>query len=109
MITFLLGLLPMARVITMGLDLAYNLLIKLLGLIFYLASEYWGRWVLAALVVAMALAYGRYHYIQQGRTQEARFCDLRIDDALRNRPKVRIITPDKSPSGTILDEWFRFP
>lgn len=109
MIAFLLGLIPVAKFVTMGLDIAYNILIKLLGLIFYLASEYWGRWVLAGLVVCIALAYGRYHYIQQGRTQEARFCDLRIDDALRTRPKARIITPDQSPSGTILDEWFRFP
>ena len=107
MITFLLGLLPIAKLIQMGLDIAYSLLIKLLGLIFYLASEYWGRWVLAALVVAMALLYGRYHYIQQGRTQEARFCELRIDDALRTRQKVNIITPNKAPSGTILDEWFK--
>lgn len=69
--------------------LAYDLLIKLLGLMFYLASEYWGRWVLAALVVICLLLYGRYHYIQHGRQFEAKFCELRIDDALRESKKAR--------------------
>lgn len=106
MITFLLGFLPIAKLIQAGLDIGYSLLIKLLGLIFYLASEYWGRWLLFSILVCCSLLYGRYHYIHQGRAQEARFCELRIDDALRTRPKSRI---NKAPSGTILDEWFGGP
>jgi len=106
-LAWIFGLLPFGKIVSMGLDIAYSLIIKFLGLIFYLASEYWGRWVLAAIVVLMALLYGRYHYIQQGRTQEARFCELRIDDALRNRPTRKIITPSKRSPGTILDEWFK--
>jgi hypothetical protein len=104
--SWLLGLLPFGKIIQMGLDIVYSLIIKLLGLIFYLASEYWGRWVLFAFVVACALMYGRYYYIQQGRAQEAKFCDLRIDDALRTRPKSKV-SPHQTPLGTILDEWFR--
>lgn len=84
MISFawLLGLLPFGKIIQMGLDIAYSLIIKLLGLIFYLASEYWGRWVLAGFVVACGLLYARYHYIEQGKSLEARFCEVRIDHAL---------------------------
>lgn len=104
--TFILGFLPFGKIIQMGLDIAYSLIIKLFGLIFYLASEYWGRWVLATVIIFIGLCYGRYHYIYQGRAQEARFCDLRIDDALRNRTKSK--TP-KPPLGTILDDWFRAP
>lgn len=104
MISFLIGFLPIAKVIQATIDIAYNLLIKLLGLIFYLASEYWGRWVLFALVIACALLYGRYHYIQQGRQSEARFCDLRIDDALRTAKKARASTT----KGDSLEDWFRF-
>lgn len=81
--------LPFGSIIKMGLDIAYSLIIKLLGLIFYLASEYWGRWVLAAIVVALGLLYGRYHYIQQGRHIEARFCEVRIDHALKARKPAR--------------------
>lgn len=88
--------LPFGSIIKMGLDIAYTLIIKLLGLIFYLASEYWGRWVLAALVVAMGLLYGRYHYIQQGRQTEARFCELRIDHALKTRKPAGRSTKPKS-------------
>lgn len=104
MISFLLGFLPFAKFIQMGIDIGYSLLIKLLGLIFYLASEYWGRWLLFAIIILCSLLYGRIHYIHQGGAQEAHFCELRIDDALRNRPKSKI---DQAPLGTILDDWFR--
>lgn len=105
-LSWILGLLPLGKIIQMGLEIAYSLLIKLFGLIFYLASEYWGRWVLFALVVMGALLYGRFYYIQQGRTQEAKFCDLRIDDALRQAKKPKAI-PRQGES--FLDDWFRAP
>lgn len=98
MIGFLFGLLPFGKLITMGLDIGYSLVIKLLGLVFYLASEYWGRWVLAAVVALCLLGYGRYHYIQQGRQMEIRFCDVRIDRALADRCAVRKKAPAKSES-----------
>ncbi len=98
-------LLPMGKIVGMGLDIAYQLIIKLLGLIFYLASEYWGRWVLFAIAVACALLYARYHYIAQGRAQEARFCELRIDDALRSRAKPKNSLPKADFS---IDDWLRF-
>lgn len=106
MIAFLLGFLPIAKFIQMGLDIGYSLIIKLLGLIFYLASEYWGRWLLFAIIIACSLLYGRYHYIHQGRAQEAHFCELRIDDALRTRPKSNL---KSAPTGTIFDDWFGSP
>lgn len=106
MITFLLGFLPMAKIVQAALDIAYSILIKALGLIFYLASEYWGRWVLFAVLVAASLLYGRYHYIQQGRKSEIHFCDLRIDDALRQAKKPRATAPKSSWP---LDDWFRSP
>lgn len=106
MITFLFGLIPIAKLIQATIDISYSLIIKLLGLIFYLASEYWGRWVLFAILIMCSLLYGRYHYIHMGRAQEARFCELRIDDALRTRPKSKI---SRTPTGTILDEWFGSP
>ncbi len=98
-------LLPVGKIVGMGLDIAYAIIIKLLGRIFYLASEYWGRWVLFAILVACALLYGRYHYLGQGRAMEARFCELRIDDALRQRqkPKNRLPKADFS-----IDDWLRF-
>jgi len=97
MIGFLFGLLPFGKIITMGLEIGYQLAIKLLGLIFYLASEYWGRWVLAALCLAMALLYGRYHYIQQGREQEARFRAVLIDKAIEDTCPIRRGSPPKKP------------
>lgn len=109
MITFLIGFLPFAKIAQMILDLAYNLIIKLFGLIFYLASEYWGRWVLAAIVVALALLYGRHHYIQQGREFEARFCELKVDDALRTRAKPRVLLPKQSISPWSIDSWLNLP
>ncbi len=98
-------LLPIGKLVGMGLDIAYAIIIKLLGLIFYLASEYWGRWVLFAIVVAGALLYGRYHYLNEGRAQEARFCELRIDDALRQRQKPKNSLPKADFS---IDDWLRF-
>lgn len=107
MIGLLLGFLPFAKLIQMGLDITYSLVIKLLGLIFYLASEYWGRWVLAGVVVTLALCYGRYHYLHQGRAQEAKFCDLRIDDALRQAKRPKVAIPERGES--FLDDWFKAP
>lgn len=83
------GFAPFIELLRSLISLVYDLLIKLIGLIFYLASEYWGRWVLVAFVVTGILLYGRYHYIQQGRQFEAKFCELRIDDALRESKKAR--------------------
>ncbi len=99
MIGLLLGLLPFGKIIQMALDIGYNLLIKLIGLIFYLASEYWGRWVLAAIVVGLGLLYGRYHYIQEGRQTEARFREILIDKALEDKCPERRGSPPKK------DDW----
>lgn len=98
MIGLLLGLLPFGKIIQMALDIGYNILIKLIGLVFYLASEYWGRWVLAALVACFALLYGRYHYTQEGRNLEKRFCELRIDQALEDKCPIRRGSPPKKDS-----------
>lgn len=95
MIGFLFGLLPFGKLIQMALDIGYSLLIKLIGLIFYLASEYWGRWVLAAICVALALLYGRYHYIQEGRQLEARFRQVLIDKAIEETCPIRRGSPPK--------------
>jgi hypothetical protein len=75
--------------ISKGVNLAYEILLKLISLIFYLASEYWGRWVLAAAIVACGLAYGRWHYIEQGRAREASFRELVVDAELRSRCEAR--------------------
>lgn len=99
MIGFLFGLLPFGKIIQMALDISYQLAIKLLGLIFYLASEYWGRWVLAVILIGLGLLYGRYHYIQQGRNMEIRFCDVRIDRALETQCPIRRGSPPKK------DDW----
>lgn len=104
MISLILGFLPFAKIIQMCIDVGYSLIIKLLGLVFYLASEYWGRWVLFAFVIMLSLLYGRYHYIQRGRQSEIHFCDLRIDDALRTAKKQK-----SAPSTSIIDDWFRSP
>lgn len=99
MIGLLLGLLPFGKIVQMVLDIGYNLLIKLIGLIFYLASEYWGRWVLAGFIVAGGLLYGRYHYIGQGRETEARFRVVLIDKALEDKCPERRGSPPKK------DDW----
>lgn len=101
----LLALIPLGKFI---IDIAYNLIIRLLGLIFYLASEYWGRWVLAALIIAIGLLYGRYHYIQVGRQSEIRFCELRIDDALREAKRGKG-QPKPGGNESFLDDWFKLP
>lgn len=99
MIGLIVGLLPFGKIIQMALDIGYNLLIKLIGLIFYLASEYWGRWVLAAILVAGALLYGRYHYIQEGKQAEARFREILIEQALEDKCPERRGSPPKK------DDW----
>ncbi len=106
MISLLLGFLPLSKLIQACLDISYSLIIKLLGLVFYLASEYWGRWVLFAFIVALSLLYARHHYIQQGRQSEAHFCELRIDDALRQTKKPKL---NRSGVKWPLDDWFRAP
>ena len=102
---WLLPFLPVGKIIGMGLDIAYSILIKLLGLIFYLASEYWGRWVLVGICILISLLYARHHYIAQGRTQEAKFCDLRIDDALRQKQRPKNSLPKADFS---IEDWLRF-
>lgn len=97
MIGFLFGLLPFGKIIQLALDIGYNLLIKLIGLIFYLASEYWGRWVLGAIAVSIALLYGRYHYINQGKEQEAHFRQVLIERAIEDTCPVRRGSPPKKP------------
>lgn len=92
---FLLGLLPFGKLITMALEIGYQLAIKLLGLIFYLAGEYWGRWVLAGIVVSLALLYGRAHYIHEGKSIEARFREVLIDKAIEEACPVRRGSPEK--------------
>lgn len=109
MISLLLGFLPLAKIIQAGLDIGYSLIIKVMGLIFYLASEYWGRWVLFVIVVLLSLLYGRYHYIQQGRTSEIHFCDLRIDDALRNVKKSKNGASQNATPDFSISDWFRSP
>lgn len=99
MIGLLFNFLPFGKLVTFAIDIAYNLSIKLLGLIFYLASEYWGRWVLASLIIAGGLLYGRYHYIDYGRETEARFREILIDKALEDKCPERRGSPPKK------DDW----
>ncbi len=75
----------LGKILTIGLSFAADLALKLIGFILYLASEYWGRWVLFGVAVCAALLYGRYHYIQEGRQTEARFRDVLIDKAFAER------------------------
>lgn len=97
MIGFIFGLLPFGKILTLAIELSYQLAIKLLGLIFYLASEYWGRWVLAGIVILLALLYGRYHYINQGKEQEARFRQILIEQAIEDTCPIRRGSPPKKP------------
>lgn len=79
----------LSKIISLGINIAYELLLKLIGLVFYLASEYWGRWVLAGFVVAIALCYARWHYIEEGRSREAFFRALVIEAELEKRCEVK--------------------
>lgn len=84
MITLFLSLFG-SGIITRLLNFGFELALKLMSLIFYLASEYWGRWVLAAVLVFGLLCYGRWHYIEQGRAREASFRELVVQAELETR------------------------
>lgn len=99
MISLILGLLPFGKIIQMALDVGYSLIIKLLGLVFYLASEYWGRWVLAGILCLGLLLYGRFHYIQEGKQAEARFRQILIEQAIESKCPERRGAPPKK------DDW----
>lgn len=79
----------LTKLITLGINIAYELLLKLIGLIFYLASEYWGRWVLAGLAAFIILCYARWHYIEEGREREASFRALVVQAELEQRCEAR--------------------
>jgi hypothetical protein len=93
------------KLISFGLDLT----LKLISFILYLASEYWGRWVLAGVVVFCALCYGRWHYMEVGRAREASFRELVVQAQLEERceakggtlgapkPKTRWLLPEGWP------------
>ncbi len=85
------------------LNFGFELVLKLVSFVLYLASEYWGRWVLAAVIVFCALCYGRWHYIEQGRSREASFRELVVEAELEQRCVAK--NGVLNPKGSDLDSW----
>lgn len=85
----------------------FELALKLISFILYLASEYWGRWVLAAVIVFCALCYGRWHYIEMGRAREASFRDLVVQAQLEERCELKggILGAPKSKNWILPEGW----
>jgi hypothetical protein len=95
------------KILSLGLNLVYELTLKLIGLIFYLASEYWGRWVLACLAAFIILCYARWHYIEEGRSREAAFRSLVVQAELEQRCEAKggILREKPSNSWRLPEGW----